>query len=127
MQIIKSAIQDRQRLQFIYKGHIRIIEPHAYGATKKGSDVLHAYQVAVGHSSTHGQNSWHLFTVSKMQNVILHNTCFENAAPGYYSATITLSGQGQLACPVDPVNSCPCYLALGQGWNLFGTANWCRY
>ncbi len=35
MQIIKSAIQDRQRLQFIYKGHIRIVEPHAYGATKK--------------------------------------------------------------------------------------------
>lgn len=37
------AIREKQVLRFTYNGHVRVVEPHAYGVSAAGETVLHAF------------------------------------------------------------------------------------
>ena len=47
---IRSAIEKRQVVEFSYKGHIRIAEPHIYGIKNEKRQLL-VYQIGGGTSS----------------------------------------------------------------------------
>ena len=63
--VIIHAINNCELLSFTYDGYARIVEPHAYGVTTAGKEILRAYQIEGGHASNHNQ-PWHLFSVSKV-------------------------------------------------------------
>jgi hypothetical protein len=50
-QEIIEAIENKNLVEFNYDGELRVIEPHCYGLSKKGIEVLRAYQVD-GYSSS---------------------------------------------------------------------------
>lgn len=79
---ILQAINSEFLLSFSYDGYHRVVEPHAYGTTADGNEVLRAYQVEGGHKSAHFQN-WHLFSVAKMVQVECTNRRFNGPRQGY--------------------------------------------
>lgn len=60
MQLVK-AILERRVLLIDYDGHSRSIEPHAYGMTFDGKELLRAYQTSI-RSEMQG---WRLFDLSR--------------------------------------------------------------
>jgi hypothetical protein len=67
-QTIISAINGKKLLSLTYDGHHRVVEPHAYGTTKKGNDILRCFQIKGGHSSDK-PHDWNLLTVSEITNL----------------------------------------------------------
>lgn len=82
-QTIISAIQNQQTLSFYYDGQPRIIEPHTYGVTTTGKESLRGYQIQGEHASSHGNQPWHLFTVSKVVDLQCTGKAFNGARQGY--------------------------------------------
>lgn len=80
--IIKEAIQNKQLLEFMYKDELRIVEPYTFGVTTKGNDVLSAYQVD-GESTSSDELGWRLFSFSKIDNIKLSDSKFEEIRDGY--------------------------------------------
>ncbi len=80
--VIMTAIKNKSILEFYYKGHIRIVEPHAYGITSKGNELLRAYQID-GTSDTGKVPDWRLFSVNKIENLSTTQDKFRNTRPGY--------------------------------------------
>jgi len=80
--IIEEAIQNKKIIQFSYKGELRIVEPYAYGVSSKSNDILRAYQVEGGSSSSNDLG-WRLFTVNKIENLITLDDKFEPTRDGY--------------------------------------------
>lgn len=81
-QIICNAIHNKVRLSLSYLGVQRIVEPHAYGCTAKGSDVLRCYQTKGFHTSPN-HHDWDLLTVSQIFGLRETEEHFLNARPGY--------------------------------------------
>jgi hypothetical protein len=48
--VIRNAIANKQVIEFSYKGHIRIAEPHIYGIKNEKRQLL-VYQIGGGTSS----------------------------------------------------------------------------
>jgi hypothetical protein len=84
-QTIINAINNMGILSFIYKGKPRVVEPHAYGMSSYGNDLLRAYQVG-GYSSSSGRlPKWRLFEVNEINNLSPTDEKFNEARPGYHS------------------------------------------
>ncbi len=81
LQTIISAIHNRQVLSFHYDGLTRIVEPHAVGISRAGNDVLRCYQVQGGHVNS--GHDWNLCDISKISNLSMTGTVFDNTRPGY--------------------------------------------
>ena len=81
-QTIIQAIKETRLLSLTYKGLNRVVEPHAYGVSTAGNEILRCYQVEGGHTSEKHHN-WDLLTVSKISSLSLHTSCFEGARPDY--------------------------------------------
>ncbi|MBC7749160.1 MAG: hypothetical protein H7Z76_11405 [Methylotenera sp.] len=80
-QIIK-AIENRNLLQFYYDENLRIVEPHTFGFSKKGNDILSAYQID-GKSDKGYVPDWKLFTISKILTLKTLERTFEGEREGY--------------------------------------------
>ncbi|MGQ4876126.1 MAG: hypothetical protein ACP6IY_18830 [Promethearchaeia archaeon] len=76
------AIQSRKLLSFSYDGGIREVEPYCYGITKKGKEMLRAYQVD-GYSKSGNRQGWKLFDVSKIFRLEIIDKTFINIRPEY--------------------------------------------
>ncbi len=74
-ELICSSINSKQILLFNYEDSTRIVEPYCYGLTKDGKEVLRAYQIK-GQSKSGNPVGWKLFSVSKMENIIVSNEIF---------------------------------------------------
>lgn len=83
--VICDAIRDKVRMEFYYDGGVRIVEPHCYGRSAKGNDVLRAYQVA-GHSDSGKPEGWKLFDMAKAGSVVVSSVTFARARDGYNPA-----------------------------------------
>lgn len=71
--VIIETIEGQYLLQFDYEGEQRIVEPHCYGLTSKGNEVIRAYQVD-GFSSS-GKMGWKLYDLAKADSFeILEDT-----------------------------------------------------
>ena len=79
---IIAALSEKRRLSFSYDGHLRIVEPHCYGITKNGKEVIRCYQVG-GICIRPGGDSWHLINVSNIQDIHILSDSFLVTRPGY--------------------------------------------
>lgn len=73
---IFEAVSKQQCLQFSYNGFNRVIEPHAYGLSKKGNNIIRGYQTR-GESESGNIPDWRLFEEDKMRNIHLLNESSE--------------------------------------------------
>lgn len=78
---ICQAISSMQRIEFIYDGMRREVEPYAHGISKTGKAVMRGYQIA-GESSD-GKLGWKLWSVHKMGSLSLLDSTFANIRPEY--------------------------------------------
>ena len=76
-EIIVQAFQNKQRIQFVYNGKVRIAEPQCYGVGRKGTELLRVYQISGGSEPEP------LFDVSKMEGLKLLNDFFTKPGPNY--------------------------------------------
>jgi hypothetical protein len=81
-QTIINAIQQKKLLSLSYDGIAPIVEPHVYGVSKKGNELLRCYQVEGGHNSDK-PHEWELLTVSKISSLSDTGRNFSDARPDY--------------------------------------------
>lgn len=72
---IVGAINQRRLLQLTYHYGTRIVEPHAYGRSKKGHEILRAYQVS-GYSESGEPTGWKLFRVDEIGSIVALQSSF---------------------------------------------------
>ena len=79
---ICNAISDKQLLEFYYDGHFRKVEPHTFGISKRGNDLLAAYQVSGG--SKEGRvPDWKQFNLNKIEGLKVLEETFTSPRTGY--------------------------------------------
>ncbi len=80
--LLIQAIRERRVLTFVYKGHARVVEPHAFGVSAKGEAVLHGYQTAGG-SASRPPPGWRTFSIAEIRDLALGDKTFPGARDGY--------------------------------------------
>jgi predicted DNA-binding transcriptional regulator YafY len=81
-ELLLQAIREKRVLIFTYRGHKRIVEPHAYGRSTKGEAVLHAFQFD-GTSASRPPPGWRTFATSAIESPKLGEASFAQARDGY--------------------------------------------
>ena len=79
---ICDAIRSKSVIKFYYNGGNRTAEPFCYGISRKGNDLLRAFQTG-GYSESGEQVKWKLFTVDKMTNITITDEEFSGNRPDY--------------------------------------------
>ena len=79
--IIYTAIKNRHVLSLNYDGYDRLVEPHTYGISKAGHDVLRCYQTAGGHAKP--GHTWDLLLTSKIRALLDTQKQFVGPRPEY--------------------------------------------
>lgn len=79
------SIREKQVLRFTYNGHVRVVEPHAYGVAATGETVLHAFQVEGG-SVSKPPPGWRTFNVSLIESPVVTERRFLKARPDFVGA-----------------------------------------
>ena len=102
--ILKKAITKVKKIEFLYKGHKRIADPHHYGL-HGGEKQLHAYQTG-GASSSGGLPEWRNFSLSEIENLKILETSFtppseENYNPNHPHYT-DIEAQVEMPSPPRP-------------------------
>lgn len=80
--IITEAIENYKLIEFNYKDEIRVVEPYTFGVSSTGKDVLSAYQVEGGSTSS-DDLGWRLFSIGKIENIKISDTSFQPTRDGY--------------------------------------------
>lgn len=78
---IIKAIQNKLLVSCSYDGFPRVVEPHCLGRGDRGL-LLRCYQTGGG-SSKGNIPDWRMFSVGKMENVLVLDEHFTQPAPGY--------------------------------------------
>ena len=78
---IIKAIQNKLLVSCSYDGFPRVVEPHCLGRGDRGL-LLRCYQTGGG-SSKGNIPDWRMFSVEKMENVLVLDEHFTQPAPGY--------------------------------------------
>lgn len=79
---IIQSIQERKLLSLTYEGLLRTVEPHAYGISTQGNEILRCYQIEGSHNSDI-PHDWVLLAVSKILDLTLLQTSFSGPRPKY--------------------------------------------
>jgi hypothetical protein len=79
---ITDAIQKQEILSLVYKNVARMVEPHAYGESTAGNEILRCFQVSGGHTSDK-PHDWDLLTVSKISSLSSTGEKFSGPRPDY--------------------------------------------
>ena len=92
---LNDAIANRTALTISYQGLERTIEVHAHGMSKKGEEIIRAYQTSGGSES--GQSAgWKLFKVAGIFDIRPNGLAFGGPREGYKkddSAMASIFGQ----------------------------------
>lgn len=80
--VILRAVKERQVIQFQYSGGLRTVEPHCYGVSRTGKELLRGYQTG-GYSESGNSVGWKLFEVGLMQGIAVTGQTFPNDRPLY--------------------------------------------
>jgi len=80
--LICEAIEKRKVIRFYYNGGYRTAEPYCYGVSRKGNELLCAFQNG-GFSESGNPVHWKLFTVEKMSNMTITDEEFSGNRPDY--------------------------------------------
>jgi hypothetical protein len=76
---IEQAIKTKAIVEFNYKGHQRVVEPHVLGISKGDLQIL-GYQVG-GTSSSGGIPEWRRFDLSGMTSLAIADRKFPGRRP----------------------------------------------
>jgi len=82
--IITEAIENCKLIEFSYKDEVRIVEPYTFGVSSTGKDVLSAFQVEGGSTSS-DDLGWRLFSIAKIDNIKISDSRFQPIRDGYNS------------------------------------------
>lgn len=80
--LICLAIKSKSLIEFEYDSGTRNIEPHCYGVSSAGNEVLRGFQVS-GSSVAGEYIGWKLFSLKKISNLKISNQKFVNPRPSY--------------------------------------------
>lgn len=80
--MITEAIENCKLIEFNYKDEVRIVEPYTFGVSSTGKDVLSAFQVEGGSTSS-DDLGWRLFSVGKIDNLRVSDIGFQSERDGY--------------------------------------------
>ncbi len=80
--IITEAIENCKLIEFNYKDEVRVVEPYTFGVSSTGKDVLSAYQVEGGSTSS-DDLGWRLFSIGKIDNLRISDIGYEPTRDGY--------------------------------------------
>ncbi len=81
-QLIYNAIRERRVLSFDYHGHHRIMEPHAYGLSLAGNEIVRCYQTRG--TSEHGTvPSWKICLIAEISGLADTGEHFSGKRDGY--------------------------------------------
>lgn len=78
-QVIEQAIQSKKLVEFMYSGHLRVVEPHVLGVNGGVTQLL-GYQIG-GTSSSGGIPEWRRFDIPKMSGLSVCNESFPGTRP----------------------------------------------
>lgn len=81
-QTIVEAINKRRVLNLSYHGFPRTVEPHAYGRSKAGREVLRCWQTGGG-SRSGEPTGWKLMSVADMRGISDTGQGFDTPRSGY--------------------------------------------
>lgn len=79
---IQTAIVERRLIRLDYDPGQRLIEPHAYGRSSEGNELLRAFQVN-GASASREHHHWKLFRVDRINSMTVLTERFDEPRPGY--------------------------------------------
>lgn len=74
--LVVAAVEQRRLLKLAYTAGNRIVEPHVYGLTGCGKELLRCYQVA-GESASRERAGWKLLRADDIANVQVLDVGFE--------------------------------------------------
>ncbi len=80
---ICAAIDGQRLLAFDYEGWPRTVEPHAYGESPEGHELLRAFQVS-STAEPAALLGWALFRVEAISGINVLDTVFAGPRPGYH-------------------------------------------
>lgn len=80
--MLVRAIREKQVLRFVYNGHARVVEPHAYGVSATGEAVLHAFQIE-GESASKPPPGWRTFNAALIEHLAVTERSFSGPRPTY--------------------------------------------
>ena len=80
--IIITAIKQKNVLSLTYEGIPREVEPHAYGVSKSGNELLRCYQVSGRHNSERAHD-WELLSVAQIAGLVNTGAIFAGPRPDY--------------------------------------------
>ncbi len=92
---IVNAIKERRRVNLRYPPGRRLIEPHAYGESADGKELLRAlraYQIN-GASDSGGPVGWKMFHVDRIESMEVLDNRFVNPRPGYSRGDRAMKGR----------------------------------
>jgi hypothetical protein len=77
-----DAIRARRLVRFAYGGYERVIEPHAYGVTRDGHELLTGWLVSGWSASAPGQG-WRTYRVDQISDAVATSQSFTAPWRGY--------------------------------------------
>lgn len=79
---LSRAIKGMHLVQFVYKGEVRVVEPHMLAHNERGNLSLSAWWVG-GYSQSGANPHWREYLLSKISGLKMLSGTFENPRPGY--------------------------------------------
>ena len=80
--LLCAAIHNRMIVHLRYDWGHRVVEPHVYGRTRDGQELLRAFQTG-GESESRQSTGWKLFRVDEIENIHLPGGKFMQPRPEY--------------------------------------------
>jgi hypothetical protein len=82
IQTFSQAIAEMRLVQFIYKGELRVVEPHMLAHNERNHLSLSAWW-ADGYSQSRSTPNWREYLLSEISGVQILSGTFEQPRPGY--------------------------------------------
>jgi hypothetical protein len=82
LQQLSLAIAEMRLVQFVYKGELRIVEPHMLARNQRENLALSAWWVS-GYSSSGSSPNWREYLISEITEVQVLSGSFSSPRPGY--------------------------------------------
>ena len=88
--VVCQAINERRLLRVDYTVGVRTVEPHAYGRSSEGNNLLRAFQVEGPHETP--GHDWDLFREDRVQSVEMLSETFPGPRPDYVRDDSAMKG-----------------------------------
>ena len=82
IQSISQAIAEMRLVQFVYKGEVRVVEPHMLAHNQRDHLALSAWWVD-GYSNSGSSPYWREYLLSEISGVQILSGTFDSPRPGY--------------------------------------------